>query len=298
MINFTVKMLLKRVLHAVVNGHEDSSPLQVLSGPARGTRLDIDLRKEASYWLGKYDDWITERVPLPLFLKPGDTVWDCGAYIGYYTAIFRKLVGPTGFVYAFEASHKNFNRVSRLSDLNHWDNVKVLQLAIGPENSSINFAGDENGASGPVGLVEGNRSHITRGIEIVRSCGVDELIMVEKLIAPSFIKFDLETAEIYALKNGAALFSKKAPVLLLELHGNIAMKVALEFAREFDYLITDVFALPRASSGLELVRRRQEWVGVFKTKSDQFMSSPPVDAPHMTLAIPRQKLEGLCRGKP
>src|SRR5687768_12343624 len=35
-------------------------------------------------------------------LKPGMTVWDVGANIGYYTVLAAEAVGPTGQVFALE----------------------------------------------------------------------------------------------------------------------------------------------------------------------------------------------------
>src|SRR6476620_1601052 len=99
---------------------KDSVTLAILSGPAKRTRMEFDVRKEGSYWLGTYDKWILSRICLAHWLKPGQVAWDCGAYIGYYTAIFRKLVGQRGQVITFEASSANYRRVARLPDINHW----------------------------------------------------------------------------------------------------------------------------------------------------------------------------------
>src|SRR5436309_22192 len=67
-------------------------PMRVRSGPAKGTTLVLDVRRNGSYWLGNYDRWILERIRLSDWLPAGGVAWDCGAFVGYYAAVFRKLV--------------------------------------------------------------------------------------------------------------------------------------------------------------------------------------------------------------
>lgn len=40
-------------------------------------------------------------------IRPGMTVVDCGAHVGYYTCLAARLVGPRGLVVAFEPSPRN-----------------------------------------------------------------------------------------------------------------------------------------------------------------------------------------------
>lgn len=47
------------------------------------------------------------------YVKPGMTVVDIGANIGFYTTIFLKLVGKNGKVYAFEPDALNFKHLVR-----------------------------------------------------------------------------------------------------------------------------------------------------------------------------------------
>ena len=46
------------------------------------------------------------------YVKPGDTVVDCGANIGLYTNFLRLLVGKHGFVHSFEPIPKTFEELS------------------------------------------------------------------------------------------------------------------------------------------------------------------------------------------
>lgn len=216
----------------------DHWPMRVLSGPARSARLTLDLRIEGAYWLGTYDRWILDRFCMADWLPRGGVGWDCGSYVGYYAAIMRKAVGPAGEVHVFEASSANYCRLANLPRINAWDNVRVWNMAVGPDHTSISFAGDLNGSSGPVGLAKHYAE--TPKIEQVISAGLDELHLEYGVPLPDLIKLDLETAEEYALHNGQLLFSKKRPVLLLEWHGDQVIPAVGRFLQVFDYLAWDV----------------------------------------------------------
>jgi FkbM family methyltransferase len=196
----------------------------------------LDVRVEGAYWLGTYDRWIFDRVELRDYLRPGDTAWDCGSYIGYYAAAFRHVVGTSGQVHAFEASILNYGRARWLPDLNHWPNVQVHYLAIGPDHRLLQFVNNGGGMAGPYGLTKTFPNFDHLDMSTVECAGVDELVYERHIPAPDFIKFDLESAEEYALMNGDRLFREKRPVILLEIHGDRARQVTGEFLARYDYV--------------------------------------------------------------
>jgi FkbM family methyltransferase len=220
--------------------HTSSSwPCRVLAGPAKGCVLTLDIRSQGSYWLGSYDTWILNRLnPISHLLSPGDTAWDCGAFVGYYTAVFRQAVGPIGHVHTFEASQRNFSSLRRLPALNNWDNVTIHHLAVGPDHCTINFAGDLGGSSGPLDLSKSYQG--TPKSETVRCSGLDELIVDYKIKAPRLIKLDLESAEEQALHNGHTLFSTHRPVVILEWHGEGVLDAISRFLDIYQYNAWDV----------------------------------------------------------
>lgn len=63
-------------------------------------------------------------------VKPGMTVLDVGAHIGYHTLIAARLVGSQGRVYSFEPEPSNFAQLSKNVELNGLDNVTLVQKAI------------------------------------------------------------------------------------------------------------------------------------------------------------------------
>ena len=238
------KSIIKRILFIILKGKADYTKISILSGIAKGTRLRIDIRNESAYWLGTYDKTVLKRISR--YIKPGQIVFDCGAYLGYYAAAMRNIVGNTGKVYLFEASPKNFMRVSELPVMNNWENVFVYKLAIGQEHSKIRFASNLGAASGPIDMPSKNMNLSMVDIEEVDCCGIDELIYEKNLPEPEFIKFDLETAEYYALLNGSKLWKSKKPIVLVELHKDInskdppTFKVAETFLKNFEYKAIEI----------------------------------------------------------
>lgn len=267
-----VKYFLWRLLQLIGSGH-DVAQLRVLSGLAKAVRMEFDLRKEGSYWLGTYDRWVLNRIHLERLIKPGQVAWDCGAYIGYYTAILRLLVGETGRVITFEASSTNYRRVARLPELNGWTNVKVLQKAIGPDHSIIEFVSNLGGSCGPFRLSKKYSEEETLMVEKVPCAGLDELVYEQGLPLPDFLKLDLETAEEFALHNGPKLFGTKRPLLQLELHGDVAAVATARFLQTFDYAAWDVLQLP---------------LGTPPLRSPEDMEQRPPQS-HMLLCVPAER---------
>lgn len=128
------------------------------------------------------------------------------------------------------------------------------------------------GSSGPYGLSktyeEGARLEISR----VTCAGVDELVYERGIPAPDFVKFDLESAEEFALHNGDRVFRERRPIVLLELHGPSAKRAAGRFLEKYRY---------------EAVR-----VGDFHTRRQVLRTAGELDALegdwHMTVCMPRE----------
>jgi len=263
------KSIVKKILFSFLSGNKGYSDLKVLSGQAKGVTLRIDMRIEGSYWLGTYDKWIFDRIKFSDYIKPGMVLWDCGSYIGYYSAVFRKCIGENGEIYAFEASSKNYSVLKELPNLNKWENLHILNLAVGPENSSIKFANNLGGSNGPVGLSKKYNDELE--VIEVECRGVDEIIDLEKAKAPDFVKFDLESAEVFALHNGDKLFKEKRPLLLLELHGKEAFEAAGLFLEKYNY--------------------RAAYVGDFPNPNNWYLTNSDLKTigfiPHMLFCMPR-----------
>jgi len=63
-------------------------------------------------------------------VRPGQTVLDVGANLGYYTLLFARAVGVSGRVFAFEPVEDNVKLLEQNIELNGYRNVTVIRKAV------------------------------------------------------------------------------------------------------------------------------------------------------------------------
>ncbi len=68
-------------------------------------------------------------------IKPGDTVIDIGANIGYYALLLSKLAGRNGAVHCFEPDPINFSRLQKT--VSGHSNIYLNHKAMAPQSGSI-----------------------------------------------------------------------------------------------------------------------------------------------------------------
>jgi len=138
--------------------------------------------------------------------KPGDIVFDLGAYCGFSTYYFSQMVGPSGKVYAFEPDPLNFPLLERNIARHHLANVIPLQVAISDSAGFADFFGDGS-------LGSALAAHSDRVPEVASSC-VQTITFkeaCEMYDVPAFVKIDIEGAEV-AVLSAASGFLKSTPI--------------------------------------------------------------------------------------
>ncbi len=124
--------ILRRSLRAVPK----NLTVSVVAGPARGLKWSTGAGV-ADFWLGDYE---TEKAELfARHVKPGGTVYDVGANVGFYTLIASRVLGPAGRVIAFEPSPRNLGFLRQNLRLNHITNVKILDFAVSDSEGETRF---------------------------------------------------------------------------------------------------------------------------------------------------------------
>jgi FkbM family methyltransferase len=233
------------VLDAVTSVFGDKSgkvTLPVLAGPGRGLRFSFDLsrRIEAAYVTGRYD--VAQVRTIARFARPGMVVWDVGTYLGFYTALASRLVGPSGRVVAFEPDPENLARARHNATLNSLRNVDFIQAAIGEPVGTITLVKTANTNSHIDGAFVGNSraDYSTRAPResdtlTVRCMSLDEAYFDPAIPNPDFIKLDIEGAEQFALKHADRLSKELGPVIMLELHNPECDRAAWEFSQRTGY---------------------------------------------------------------
>jgi len=147
-------------------------------------------------------------------VKPGMTVIDLGANIGYFCIYLDKLVGREGKVYAFEPVPSTFATLKRTLERNKCGNTVPIQKAVSDQNGYVDFfLSHTHYMSSLSAGWAGAASQIMK----VPSVRLDDFVEAEN-IEPGFIKMDIEGGGVFALPGMAKTIKKNRPFLLLESH--------------------------------------------------------------------------------
>jgi FkbM family methyltransferase len=152
-------------------------------------------------------------------IRRGDVVVDCGANVGYFTALFDRLVGTGGQVHAFEPGSGTFAKLQHTKELLKLERSVLHQKAVGCEVGEIDFWSSTSGS---------DAQQQTVNLSAVRPHLRQERVPVTTLDAVAvglradgkriaFVKCDIEGAEAGMLQGArATLNSEDPPIWLIE----------------------------------------------------------------------------------
>ncbi len=180
-------------------------------------------------------------------LRPGMTVLDIGAHVGYYTRRCAEKVGPSGRVIAFEPHPRTYQLL--LHNIRRWPNVTPLQLAVAEtEGTAELYDYLMMSASGSLHYDEAMRdlqqaqlsdsdiapriaTHFPVETFTVRTRPVDDCLRDMGITEVDVIKMDIEGAEIGALRGMRATIAA-SPRLALVMEYNPQALAAFGFVPE------------------------------------------------------------------
>ena len=152
------------------------------------------------------------------FVKPGDTALDIGANIGDLTLPMARCAGETGRVHAFESHIENYHLLCANLALNGITNVRALNAFVATSDR-VNPAGPW----GEYGYVSS-----TWGTSFL---AIDAL----ELTSCSFIKIDVDGAELDVLRSAAATVARLLPVIYCENEDRQKSPALLEYLMSVGY---------------------------------------------------------------
>ena len=200
--------------------------LPILAGPLSGRWWAPGSGgKPGRFYLGTYESDQT-----PLFcdhVRPGQTVLDLGANVGYYTLLAAELVGPSGTVVAFEPEPLNAAYLRRHVEVNRLPQVDVLQHAVGRAAGTLRFTRGKGRGRGHL-HDEGELE-----VEVVT---LDEVVEARSL-TPNCLKIDVEGAEADVLEGGRGVLEEHRPVLFLATHGRDVHARCISLLSESGYQV-------------------------------------------------------------
>lgn len=203
--------------------------LPILAGPLRGRWwLPASRGKLLRIYLGTYEPEQTglfER-----HVRPGDTVLDVGAHVGYYTVLSAVLAGPSGAVWSFEPNPTNAGFLRRHVEINGLAQVRVEQAAVSDAEGTARFdfgTGSGTGHLSSDGAIE------------VRTVRLDDFCAAHGIV-PGAIKIDVEGAEAAVLEGGAKTIESARPVIFLSTHGPEPHAACVAWLRARGYALAPI----------------------------------------------------------
>lgn len=160
-------------------------------------------RTKLNHLLGRYEPETTQYFKKTI--RPGMTMVDVGANLGYFSRLAAELVGQTGHVYAFEPDADNFLLLRE--NIKRFKNVHIVQSAVSDREGTVTFY--LSSKMGMHSLLEknGNGRSVT-----VPSTTLDRLYEKTDI---HFVKMDVEGAETAVFRGMRKLLLRK-PVVVFE----------------------------------------------------------------------------------
>jgi FkbM family methyltransferase len=168
--------------------------------------------------LDEQDEWITPTLTatggwepgqtalLGERIRPGMTVLDGGAHVGYFTCQAARLVGPRGLVLAFEPAPRNLALLLANVWRNGFTNVLCFPWALGAEPGIAELRLSETNTGD-------HRLHGTTGAGVtVRVAALDEVLAIRPPV--DVVKLDVQGNEEAAVRGMARLLAASPSVLL------------------------------------------------------------------------------------
>jgi len=197
-------------LRRLMNGTRGTDPeVFELAEPLHGCRMKLIWQLHKAFIFGTYEPQVVAQ--LQEIVKPGWTTLDVGAYLGYYSLLLSRLVGPAGKVIAFEALPEVHAALDENIRMNDCHNVVVENRAVA---RSSGVASLDRNAAGPL---PSTATLCKGGALSVTAVSLDDYLRGRPRRV-ALAKIDVEGTEGDVLEGMAEVLRRDGPVLLIELH--------------------------------------------------------------------------------
>jgi FkbM family methyltransferase len=207
----------------------------VLQGPLRGARWIVGSGVHGC-WLGCYES--AKQATCVASARRGETAYDLGANVGFYTLLFSRLVGRDGVVHAFEPAERNLGFLRRHVTMNHAANVHIHPAAVGRETGTALFDPVSHPSMGRLVPEPGSR---TLPVPLI---SLDDFVYSRGNAPPDIVKMDVEGGEVDVIVGMRRLLAERRPRLLVAVHGEDRWSGCRDLLGEAGYVIRDLGGRP------------------------------------------------------
>lgn len=219
-------------------------------GLAKGFKIKGELGLSILYRKPTAEELILKSLNLQ-----GKTVYDVGGYIGITSMFFSRNVGDSGHVITFEPLPDNFSKILENISINNISNVRAINKGVGQHKETKEMAVWPS-CTAMASIDDSIKSKILSQygcyeVEIEID-SIDNVISLNNLPKPDFIKIDVEGYEFSVLLGMKQTIQKYKPDLFIEIHGS-DIEAKIQNAKQVaEFLINQDYKLFHVETGNEI----------------------------------------------
>ena len=176
-----------------------------------------DMTQETILLEGGWDPLLTDFTKQAL--AEGSVFIDVGANAGYFTLIAAQCVGNSGKVLSIEPNPSVAKQLRVNVERSRLSNVIIEEVACSDSPSMMTLYIPDQSKLGQASLSKANAGGI-ESVE-VRSATLDQLILDHTLEKVTFVKIDVEGAELMVLRGMTETLRRSKPIIVLELEPDL-----------------------------------------------------------------------------
>jgi FkbM family methyltransferase len=176
------------------------------------------------YWVRRIKNgsfYEEEMNALKLFVHEGDAGLDMGANFGQYAYALSRIVGERGSVFCFEPSAYTAGILKDVTERLRLSNVVIEKSALGDSVGSLHFVipieKDSSIPNVATAHIKANGETNIGSEEVVSVTTLDKYFEGKNIRNVSFVKCDVEGAELMILKGGKEFLLTHKPAVLCEI---------------------------------------------------------------------------------
>jgi FkbM family methyltransferase len=193
-----------------------------------------------------------------LFVKPGATVVDIGANVGYFSRFLSRKVGSAGKVYAFEPIPQTFATLRKTIEINKLSNIIPVNSAASDHTGTVTMylSHTHYMASLDAGWAT------NAGGETEVPCTTIDDFFSELGVKPDFIKMDIVGGVVFSIQGMTKTILNHQPVLFLESHTPAEDQA---IGKALSLIAYDVYRVGSTKPVKYLDRDYQDELGIYDT---------------------------------